>query len=52
VTALAGGAADVTDANAPDAAMAVEPLSTSRREKVYRFIFVFSSNVVARKLIR
>jgi len=29
-----------------DAAMAVEPLSTSRREKVCRFI-VFSSNVVA-----
>src|SRR4051794_12689329 len=32
VTALAGGAADVTEAKAPDAARAVEPLSTSRRE--------------------
>jgi hypothetical protein len=45
VTVLAGGAAELTEAKAPDAAMAVEPLSKSRREN--RFIVVSSPKVVA-----
>ncbi len=42
VTALAGGAADATEANALDATSAVEPLITSRRENV-AFLMVASS---------
>src|SRR5512145_2926599 len=42
VTALAAGAADTTEANALDAANAVVPLSTSRREMIGFRIVVFS----------
>src|SRR4029079_1382391 len=42
VTALAGGAAEATDANTLDAAKAVEPWSTSRLENVGFFIVVSS----------
>jgi hypothetical protein len=40
VIVLAGGAADVTDANMVDAAQALAPLTTSRLENVGRFIII------------
>jgi hypothetical protein len=50
VIALAGGAPDATLANRPDAATAVEALSTSRRDNVGFLIFV-SSNTVLRIML-